>query len=120
MKNSQLITPSFLPTLMNASTVLSMSSVVWAALICVLILALPRATTGKLRPTTRMPSSSSISLAKAWLIFSSQSITGLIGCSSPAIVNPASVIKWRNLGESHVKKFIPNKIKYFKLQWYDV
>ena len=37
--SAQLTTPSFLPTLMKASTVLSMSSVEWAALIWVLILA---------------------------------------------------------------------------------
>uniref|UniRef100_A0A6B0TZX1 Putative secreted protein n=1 Tax=Ixodes ricinus TaxID=34613 RepID=A0A6B0TZX1_IXORI len=39
-------TPNFLPTVMKASTVRSMSSLVCAAEICTLILALPLGTTG--------------------------------------------------------------------------
>ena len=54
---AQLMTPSFLPTCLNASTVLSTSSKLCAADSCTRIRALPLGTTGKLNPITKMPRS---------------------------------------------------------------
>ena len=92
--------------------IMMMIMIVIMMMIMIMILTFPRATTGKLSPMTKMPSASSIALytvlytctlyctlylANSWQSFSSQSMTGLMGWSSPARVKPALVMLCRNL-----------------------